>query len=87
MPKQEFDPKTFFALHDINGDGYLDPEEVEALLSLEIKKMYDPEHNKEDDGNEMMEEFHRMREHIYKEADTNRDGLISRKEFLDMTSR
>lgn len=34
-----------------------------------------------------MEEYHRMREHIYKEADTNRDGLISRKEFLDFTSR
>lgn len=28
-----------------------------------------------------------MREHIYKETDTNRDGLISRKEFLDMSQR
>lgn len=28
-----------------------------------------------------------MREHIYREADTNRDGLISKKEFLDYTSR
>lgn len=34
MPKEEFNPKTFFALHDVNGDGYLDSEEVEALLSV-----------------------------------------------------
>lgn len=24
LPKDEFDPKTFFALHDVNGDGVLD---------------------------------------------------------------
>jgi len=89
LPKNEFDPKTFFSLHDINGDGYLDQQEVEALLSLEIKKVYDPAHNPdaEDDPREMMEEYHRMREHIYKEADKDKDGLISRKEFLDLTSR
>lgn len=86
MPKEEFNPKTFFALHDVNGDGYLDPEEVEALLSIEVKKMYDP-NNPEDDPNEMEEEYHRMREHIYKEADTNKDGLISRKEFIDLTHK
>lgn len=61
--------------------------EVEALLALEVRKMYDPEHNPEDDPNEMIEEYHRMREHIYKETDKDRDGLISRKEFLDMTAR
>ena len=88
LPKNEFDPKTFFSLHDLNGDGYLDVQEVEALLSLEVRKLYDPKHNPEaeDDPREMMEEFHRMREHIYKEADKDRDGLISRKEFLDLTS-
>lgn len=26
MPKEEFNPKTFFAMHDINGDGVLDQE-------------------------------------------------------------
>lgn len=87
MPKEEFNPKTFFAMHDINSDGVLDQEEVEALLALEVRKMYDPEHNPEDDPNEMLEEYHRMREHIYKETDKDRDGLISRKEFLDMTAR
>lgn len=43
----------------------LDQEEVESLLSTEIKKLYDP-NNPEDDPNEMQEEYHRMREHIYK---------------------
>ncbi|XP_015786654.1 nucleobindin-2 [Tetranychus urticae] len=86
MPKEEFNPKTFFSLHDVNGDGYLDPEEVEALLTLEIKKMYDP-NNPEDDPNEMEEEYHRMREHVYKEADKNKDGLISQKEFIELTQK
>jgi len=65
---------------------FLDAQEVEAILSLEIRKMYS-EKNTEDDPNEMREEFHRMREHIYKEADVNRDGLISKKEFLEFTRR
>lgn len=89
LPVNEFDPKTFFSLHDLNADGYLDTQEVEALLTLEVRKLYDPAHNPngEDDPREMMEEFHRMREHIYREADKDKDGLISRKEFLDLTSR
>lgn len=48
--------------------------------------MYDP-NNPEDDQNEMEEEYHRMREHIYKEADKNRDGLISLAEFIEFTQR
>lgn len=86
MPREEFNPKIFFTMHDVNGDGFLDPQEVEAILSVEIRKMYS-EKNAEDDPNEMQEEYHRMREHIYKEADVNRDGLISKKEFLEFTSR
>lgn len=48
--------------------------------------MYDP-NNPEDDPNEMEEEYHRMREHIYKEADKNKDGLISQAEFIELTQR
>lgn len=84
MEKQEFDPKIFFQMHDVNGDGFLDQEEVESLLSGEVQKLYntkDPSYDK----NEMIEEYHRMREHIYKEIDANHDGLISKKEFLDYT--
>lgn len=86
MEKQEFDPKIFFQMHDVNGDGFLDQEEVEALLTLEVRKLYN-EKEASFDQNEMIEEFHRMREHIYKEVDSNHDGLISRKEFLDYTQR
>ncbi|UXI22025.1 Aminopeptidase N precursor [Sarcoptes scabiei] len=84
LPKQEFDPKVFYQMHDINGDGFLDQEEVEALLGLEVKKLYN-EKDSTYDRNEMMEEYHRMREQMYQEIDANHDGLISRKEFLDYT--
>ncbi|UYV78899.1 NUCB2, partial [Cordylochernes scorpioides] len=88
MPKEEFSPQLFFAMHDTNQDGFLDEQEVEALLTLEVKKLYDPAHNpEEDDPVEMMEEYNRMREHIYSEADKNKDRLISKEEFVDMTKR
>ncbi|XP_022246409.1 nucleobindin-2-like isoform X2 [Limulus polyphemus] len=86
MSKDEFDPRVFFAMHDINGDGYLDEDEVEAILSLEVKKMYDP-NNPEDDPVEMMEEYNRMREHIYNEADRDKDKRISQKEFMELTKK
>jgi len=86
MTKDDFNPKTFFAFHDVNGDGFLDVEEVEAILLPEVKKLYNP-NNEEDDPVEMEEEFHRMREHIFNETDTNKDHLISREEFLKMTEQ
>ncbi|KAG8196456.1 hypothetical protein JTE90_012279 [Oedothorax gibbosus] len=86
MPKEEFNPKTFFAMHDINGDGHLDVDEIEAILIPEVKKLYNP-NNEEDDPAEMVEEFHRMREHIFNETDKNKDALISLEEFLQMTEQ
>ncbi|XP_022667277.1 nucleobindin-2-like isoform X2 [Varroa destructor] len=88
MEKQDFDPKTFFAMHDLNGDGVLDEQEVEAILQLEAKKMYmsDPQNPGDPRRQtEMEEEVNRMREHVFKEVDKDKDGLISRQEFLDMT--
>nr|WBW70116.1 venom protein [Lampona murina] len=86
MPRDEFNPRTFFAFHDVNGDGHLDVEEVEAILLPEVKKLYNP-NNEEDDPTEMEEEFHRMREHIFNETDKNKDHLISLEEFLQMTEQ
>ncbi|GLJ59587.1 hypothetical protein SUGI_1515280 [Cryptomeria japonica] len=86
LPKGEFNPRTFFALHDTNSDNYWDQSEVRQLLVTEINKLYDP-NNPEDDPNEMEEEYERMREHIYKEIDTDRDGLISLQEFLDYSKK
>ncbi|OQR72374.1 nucleobindin-1-like [Tropilaelaps mercedesae] len=84
MDKQDFDPKTFFAMHDLNNDGVLDEQEVEAILQLEAKKMYMSDPQNPGDPREMEEEINRMREHVFKEVDNDKDGLISRKEFLHM---
>uniref|UniRef100_U5EJI6 Putative nucleobindin 2 n=1 Tax=Corethrella appendiculata TaxID=1370023 RepID=U5EJI6_9DIPT len=82
----EFDPKTFFMLHDLDGNGFWDENEVKALFIKELDKIYQAGHP-EDDMRERAEEMERMREHVFKEADTNHDGLISYQEFLDQTKR
>uniref|UniRef100_A0A8D0WJM8 Nucleobindin 2 n=1 Tax=Sus scrofa TaxID=9823 RepID=A0A8D0WJM8_PIG len=35
LDPNDFDPKTFFKLHDVNGDGFLDEQELEALFTKE----------------------------------------------------
>jgi len=84
LDKEDFDPKTFFNLHDTNADGYLDELEVEALFERELAKMYDP-NNPEDDMVEKEEERNRMREHVFSEVDKNKDFLISMEEFTEGT--
>ncbi len=51
LPEEDFDPKTFFHLHDVNGDGFWDDAEVEALFQKELDKMYN-ETDPDDDMNE-----------------------------------
>ena len=51
MKDQEFDPRTFFNLHDLNGDGLWDPLELEALFQNELDKMY----NSTDSDDDMRE--------------------------------
>ncbi|XP_054616524.1 nucleobindin-1 isoform X2 [Dunckerocampus dactyliophorus] len=86
LDPKEFNPKTFFKLHDTNGDGVLDEQELEALFTKELEKVYDPK-NEEDDMMEMEEERLRMREHIMKNVDTNKDRLVSLEEFLKSTEK
>uniref|UniRef100_A0A3B4EPG7 Nucleobindin-1 n=1 Tax=Pygocentrus nattereri TaxID=42514 RepID=A0A3B4EPG7_PYGNA len=86
LDPQEFNPKTFFKLHDTNGDGVLDEQELEALFTKELEKVYDPK-NEEDDMMEMEEERLRMREHVMKNVDLNRDRLVSLDEFLRSTEK
>ncbi|XP_075996876.1 nucleobindin-2-like [Genypterus blacodes] len=81
LDRENFNPKTFFVLHDINGDGYLDDYELEALFTKELGKLYDPK-NEEDDMFEMEEERLRMKEQVMKEVDKDKDGLVSLAEFL-----
>ncbi|EHH59763.1 hypothetical protein EGM_09953 [Macaca fascicularis] len=82
LDPNRFNPKTFFILHDINSDGVLDEQELEALFTKELEKVYDPK-NEEDDMREMEEERLRMREHV----DTNQDRLVTLEEFLTSTQR
>lgn len=86
LDPQEFNPKTFFKLHDTNGDGLLDEQELEALFTKELEKVYDPK-NEEDDMMEMEEERLRMREHVMKNVDLNHDRLVSLEEFLKSTEK
>lgn len=51
MDKDSFDPRTFFALHDLNGDGYWNADELEALFQKELEKVYN-ETDPDDDPRE-----------------------------------
>ncbi|CDQ64831.1 unnamed protein product [Oncorhynchus mykiss] len=86
LDPEDFDTKTFFKLHDSNGDGFFDEQELEALFTKELEKIYDPT-NEEDDMVEMEEERLRMREHVMSEVDTNKDRLVSLEEFLIATKK
>ncbi|XP_007885701.1 nucleobindin-2 [Callorhinchus milii] len=86
LDPEDFDPKTFFKLHDSNGDKFLDEQELEALFTKELEKIYDP-NNEEDDMVEMEEERLRMREHVMNEVDINKDRLISLEEFLKASEK
>ncbi|XP_051916522.1 nucleobindin-2-like isoform X1 [Hippocampus zosterae] len=85
LEPDNFDPKTFFKLHDNNGDGFFDENELEALFVKELEKVYKVYNNEEDDMMAMEEERRRMREHVMAEVDTNKDRLVSLAEFLAAT--
>ena len=85
LDPEDFNPKTFFRLHDVNGDGYLDPSEVEALFASELDKVYGPNAT-DHDMVERYEEMNRMREHFVQQLDKDGDYLISLQEFLDSTN-
>lgn len=86
LDPNEFNPKTFFKLHDTNSDGVLDEQELEALFTKELEKVYDPR-NEEDDMVEMEEERLRMREHVMQNVDLNKDRLVTLDEFLKSTQK
>ena len=84
--KQEFNPKAFFMMHDLDSNGLWDQDEVKALFIKELNKMYD-KNAPEDDMVERAEEMERMRETVFKQIDTNLDGFIDFDEFLAQTKR
>jgi len=86
MDAQDWDPKTFFAMHDLDGNGQWDENEVRILFKKELDKAYDP-NAPEDDMREREEEMERMREHVFKESDKDKNRMISYDEFLAETQR
>ncbi|CAG0917368.1 unnamed protein product [Notodromas monacha] len=86
LEPQDFNPKTLFYMHDLDGNGHLDQEEVKLLFHNEIKKAYNAD-SPEDDMREMEEDLERMREHVFNESDANRDALISLEEFMAMVKK
>ncbi|XP_068619280.1 nucleobindin-2-like isoform X2 [Battus philenor] len=83
---QQFDPKAFFMMHDVDGNGVWDADEVKALFIKELDKVYGPG-GPNKDRHERAEEMERMREHVFKENDRNRDGLIDFQEFMMETQK
>lgn len=79
LEREQFSPKAFFQLHDINGDGFLDEGEVEAIMLKEAEKIHD--NTGEDDPIEKQEEMDRMRAHVMSEFDKDENRMISYEEF------
>jgi len=77
LPKDEFNPKTFFALNDVDGNKLLDMDEVRRMLQNELKNVQPG-----DDKRETREELERMRDHIYTNIDQNKDLMIDLAEFM-----
>lgn len=69
---------------DVDGNGAWDADEVKALFIKELDKLYGPG-GPNKDLHERAEEMERMREHVFKENDLNRDGLIEFNEFMIKT--
>ncbi|XP_018322943.1 nucleobindin-2 [Agrilus planipennis] len=82
--EQEFDPKTFFMLHDLDSNGLWDENEVKALFVKELDKMY-AAGAPEDDMAERIEEMERMRETVFRDVDKNHDNFIDFNEFVSQT--
>ncbi|KZC04767.1 Nucleobindin-2 [Dufourea novaeangliae] len=86
MDPKDFNPKTFFYMHDIDGNGVWDQDEVKALFLKELDKLYAQGASKEE-LLKRAEEMERMREHVFYEADLNKDEFISYDEFLEQTKK
>ncbi|PAA81508.1 hypothetical protein BOX15_Mlig034413g4, partial [Macrostomum lignano] len=81
MDRDSFDPKAFFMLHDINGDGHMDVNEIEALFWKELDKVYSKENDTTVDRVERQHEMERMRRAVLMRLDKNKDRMVSWEEF------
>lgn len=68
-----FDPSSFFTLHDFNSDGGWTPNEVRRMYGLE-------DESTKDVSKEKREEVTRE---VFKLFDADRNGVVERKEWID----
>ncbi|TNN15395.1 Nucleobindin-1 isoform 3 [Schistosoma japonicum] len=81
LDRESFNPRTLFADIDLDGDGYLNVNEIEAFLQREIEKVYNPEDPDFDPWEEKYDQI-KMRQKFMERFDTDKDYFISREEFL-----
>ena len=80
LPENEFNPKTFFALNDLDGNGFLDLEEIRIILKMEYQNA-NKDNNNTEDLREQQEQIQRMEDFVIKEIDKNGDLMIDFEEY------
>jgi hypothetical protein len=85
LDPEDFNPKALFKMHDLNGDGWWDQNEMDAIMQSELNKVYE-ENNTDDDIRERYHELMRMRQEFTSKVDKNQDGIISFDEFEKWTN-
>ncbi|MGP4014288.1 EF-hand domain-containing protein [Saccharopolyspora sp. 5N708] len=82
----EFDPRTFFALFDVDSNGVLDRNEVTALLLKYLNEL--SQHGgSEDVVREVADSIEQTVENLMQQLDKDGDGCVTYNEFLDWISR
>ncbi|KAM3178882.1 hypothetical protein ACTXT7_001712 [Hymenolepis weldensis] len=77
MPEDNYSPRNFFLIHDLNSDGVWDSEEISAVLNSEFDQL-------DEDRPERAEEYRiQMRQSLMKLVDKNQDGVIDYGEHMD----
>lgn len=64
MSRDNYNTKTFFHMHDLDGNKFLDESEIKILIEEELKEQYRPQ-DLDFDAKEKAEELERMREYFF----------------------
>ena len=79
--ESDYDIEKFFHLHDINTDQLIDRQELRMMVITELTDSYKKD-NRSQESEEFREDLERIREEVFENADIDKDGFISKSEFL-----